>query len=290
MWIVELAPKAMRLDVLSECQRYAREGVFSEAMAAYLQWLAMHADHLQEVLPGRYETLRTEAPAVLREHARIPANFAALMLGIETFLNFAQSIGAVTAMEQYQLLQRCRAALTLQGAAQMDIQEESEDAVRFADMLRSAFGSGRVYVADGDEHEVTRAPATRAAQLGWIGRKHRHTDDNGKTRDEVRWESRGDRIGYAVNGDLWLDPEATYTAVSKIAREQGGGALRSPIRIAKALVERGYIVKPPGRNIAYRHGRSHISPSRVWKVPIANFLQPESPEGQAQEEEGEEQG
>jgi hypothetical protein len=285
MWIVELSPKAMRLDILSECQQCAREGIFAEAMAAFLQWAAANADKLQEALPVRYEELRTAAPESLREHARIPANFAALMLGIETFLNFAYEIGAVASHEQWDLLQRCRAALTLQGAAQMEIQEESEDAVRFIGILRSAFGSGRVYVADGDEREVTRAPPTRAAQLGWIGRRHNHPEENGTIRKEIRWEPRGERIGYAVNGDLWLDPEATYTAVSKIAREQGTGALRSQIRIAKALVERGYVIKPTGSHITFKHGRSHISPSRVWKVPISNFLQSGPEEGeQAQED------
>jgi hypothetical protein len=242
-------------------------------MAGYLQWLARHRDTLSEELPGLYEQLRNTSPTELREHNRIPANYAALLVGIELFLRFAKDAGAVDTAEREVLFARCAAGLHHQGALQMDIQESSEDAVRFIEMLRSAFVTGRAYVADGEETEATKAPP-RAGQLGWRGSKDVHHDaPEGSPRKEIRWEARGDKIGYVVGGELWLDPEAAYTCVARIAREQGGGALRSKTRIVKALHEKGYLEKKgTDRHLAYRHGKSHITPSRVWVIPVMRVI------------------
>jgi hypothetical protein len=273
LWIVELSPKAMNLAVLTECQGYAREGRFAESMAGYLQWLARHREALGEELPGLYERLRNTAPEELREHNRIPANYAALLVGIELFLRFAETVGAVDAAEREALYARCVAGLRHQGMLQMDIQESSEDAVRFIAMLRSAFVTGRAYVADGDETEATNPPP-HAGQLGWRGSKYVPVDTPGRSqREEIRWEARGEKIGYCVGGELWLDPEATYTCVARIAREQGGGALRTKTRIARALYEKGYIDKKGSdRHLGYRHGKSHITPSRVWVIPVMRVI------------------
>jgi len=271
MWLVELDPRAMDLALLTECQSYARSGIFASAMSGYIHWLASRVDKIKEALPARYEELRRSAPESLREHNRIPANYAAMMVGIETFLDFALEVGAVPAAQRDDLLSRCVEGLRQLGTMQMDVQHQSEDAVRFIEMLRSGLATGRVFVADGDEREATKAPPTRQPALGWRGSKHRHEEIDGSTREEIRWEARGERIGYAVNGELWLDPEATYTAVAKIAREQGAGALRTKIRLGKALVERGYI-EPGVDRISYRHGRDWLTPSRVWRIPQMRVL------------------
>ena len=272
MWLCDLEPGQVDLDTLSRCQEHARRGTFAASLSAYLQWTAARVDTLRAHIPARYEQLRTEAPPQLRDHPRIGANWAALVLAVETFLNFATSIGAVDETERDALFSRFWNALTVQGVAQMDVQEQSEDATRFVDMLRSALSTGKAFVADGDERDITRAPPTHAAQLGWRGtaKSSATLPEHG---DSIRWEPLGDRIGYAVGAELWLDPDAAMTAVSKISTAQGQGALRSQIRLGKALAEKGYLIRRTGdRHITYRHGRSWLSPSRVWRMGLDTLL------------------
>jgi hypothetical protein len=77
---------------LDKAQAQAKAGVYVEAMAGYVQWLARQ-DHLGARLTARQNSLRGEATGT---HARTPENIASLMLGIETWLAYAVAMQAIT--------------------------------------------------------------------------------------------------------------------------------------------------------------------------------------------------
>jgi hypothetical protein len=77
---------------LDKAQAQARQGLYAEAMAGYIQWLARQ-DHLGARLTARQKSLRGEATGT---HARTPENIASLMLGVETMLQYAVAMEAIT--------------------------------------------------------------------------------------------------------------------------------------------------------------------------------------------------
>ncbi|MFE8034566.1 PriCT-2 domain-containing protein [Thiohalocapsa marina] len=274
LWVLELEPGAMDLEQLTRCQRDAAAGTYASAFSAYIQWLARQSDTLAETLPARYETLRTEAGRHLADHQRIPANLAAMLLILETVFRFTVEVGALDRDAAAEHYRRCADALREQAVLHAGLQEQSEDAVRALDLLRAVFGTGRAHVIDASTVPAARPPATDAHLLGWRNRQRIHAADADA---HEQWEPQGEQVGYWIAPDpatgrhapeLWLSPDATYGALARIARDQGAGALRTQHRLAKALVERGYLIRGDGRNIGHRHGRRNLSPARVWRIPL----------------------
>lgn len=281
LWLLELQPHTVELDILTECQRHASAGRLAAAMAGYVQWLASRADRLSASLPARYDELRAASGRELTDHNRIPANLAGMLTILETFFEFAREAGALAPAAAAEWLQRLTTALQRQARAQADLQEESEDAVRAVDLLRSAFTTGKAHVLDAGSLPAARPPASHAHLLGWKGSTHRHyeTDREGQetARVETRYEPQGDAVGYFVqthSGELqlWLGPDAVYTTLAKLSRDQGAGALRSQTRLGKALVERGFLLRGDGRNITHKHNRANLSPPRVWRMPVSAII------------------
>lgn len=290
MWILSLTPGTMELDILTECQRHARAGIYAAAMSGYLRWLAARAEQLKAELPIRYEELRAEVGSELRDHERIPANLAGMRLSIEVFFRFALDIGALSRERAADLESRCKNALLDQARVQADLQETSEDAVRAMELLRAAFSLGRVHVIDAAQVPASKPPVSRSHLLGWKTTTHAHRnefDQDGEPRVEQRFEALGDPIGYFVDQandlgpQLWLSPDAAYLAIAKLARDQGAGAPRSKDRLAKALAERGFLQRGSGRDIGHKHNRTNISPARVWRMPLGQLLSSGSPEHEA---------
>lgn len=271
LWTVELDVGSIDLPTLTACQRDAAQGVYRQSLAGYLQWLAGRADDLGTKLPTRYETLRTQAPEALRAHGRIPSNLAGLTVALETFVTFAVDVGALESDQAHALLVRLVGALQAQAKNQADIQDQSEDATRFMEMLRAALATGRAHLVDAAHWPATRPPTMHAALLGWRGRIRQKDDPD----DGPRYEEQGELIGYVegTRGEVWLMPDAAYSIVSRIARDQNAGALRTPARLGRALVEKGYLRSGEGRNVGYRHGRRGITPPRVWCLPMAKLVE-----------------
>lgn len=284
MWILSLTPGTIDLDILTECQRYARDGTYASAMAGYVRWLASKADQLAAELPVRYEELRAEVGADLRDHERIPANLAGMRLSIEVFFRFVVDVGALSRDGAANWKTRCENALMDQARIQADLQETSEDAVRAMDLLRTAFTLGRVHVVDAAHVPAAKPPVSQPHLLGWKTTIHRHQSEfagNDQSEDpgiELRHEALGEPIGYFVSQandlgpQLWLNPDAAYLQIAKLAREQGAGAPRSQTRLAKALAERGFLHRGSGRDIGHKHNRANLSPARVWRMPLGQLL------------------
>ena len=64
-------------------------------MAGYLRWLAPRIDDLRRTLPERQRALRDEFVRQGQHNAR-PEVAASIMIGWETFLGFAEDVGALS--------------------------------------------------------------------------------------------------------------------------------------------------------------------------------------------------
>jgi len=91
--IINMKPGDVNREVLNECQRAGKEGLFAAAMGAYLVWIAGRYEELQEYLRQRVIELRKcghkDSPPV---HARLATTIAELQSGLEIWLQFACEI------------------------------------------------------------------------------------------------------------------------------------------------------------------------------------------------------
>src|SRR6202790_2793974 len=98
MLLVEVAPGDIDPKRLSACQRDADSGLYAQATAGYIQWLAPRLDQVRAQMNsahGRYREQATHAGL----HRRTPGIVADLLIGWERFLAFAREAEALTRSE-----------------------------------------------------------------------------------------------------------------------------------------------------------------------------------------------
>jgi hypothetical protein len=212
-------------EKITRCQRDAEAGLYAQAMAGYLKYLAARYEEILRQLPEERRQLREEITRS-DQHKRTPGIAADLCIGLQYFLQYAEDVGAVTAAESQGLWERGRKAILEAAASQEGHQAVSEPARRFLELLRSAISSGRAHLAStgGDK------PKENAKALGW-----RKTDS-----DYDDWRPQGDRVGWVDGEDLYLEPETSYRVAQREA--QGGEALSvSAQTLRKRLKEKGLL-------------------------------------------------
>jgi hypothetical protein len=203
---------------LDKAQAQAKAGLYAEAMAGYIQWLARQ-DHLGSRLTARQNSLRGEATG---SHARTPENIASLMLGIETMLQFAVAIEAITPQQSEAHRQSAWEALHMQGKVQAIYLQDETPARRFTALIRAVISSGRGHVcAMGGG-----APSDYAAVLGWQSRQVKTSDGS----FYPEWDPQGRLVGWlevirskgtVVAMHLYLDPETAYAEAQSLANTEG---------------------------------------------------------------------
>ena len=159
--VVELAPGDIDTAVLSRIQRNAGDGVLATAMAGYVQWLAPRIDDLRRTLPERQRALRDDFVRQ-GEHKRTPEIAASIVIGWETFLSFAEEVGALSREETITVLERARSAILGSAATQAGHQASEEPAARFLALLGAAISSGRAHITE----RGRRRRAGRCRSLG----------------------------------------------------------------------------------------------------------------------------
>ena len=203
---LELGPNALDWPRLSGCQQDAASGRYALTMAGYLQWLAADYETIQSALPAETAVLRDRV-AGDRSHRRTPGIIADLAVGLRYFLRFSVKCGAITDAEERALWERCWKALLVAGAAQATHHQDAEPTRRFLQLLRACLRSGRAHLAstDGDLPKNPQAWGWRETSVG-IGNSAR-----------VEWRAQGQRVGWVVDDDLYLEPDAILGLVQVLA-------------------------------------------------------------------------
>src|SRR5215217_2549343 len=226
MLVLEHGEGEVDWEKLTECQRDAEAGLYAQAMAGYVSWLAARYEEIRERLPEERRELREEVTRS-GQHKRTPGIAADLGLGLRYFLTYAEETGAVSPEEAQELWERGWKAILEAADLQEAHQSVSEPTKRFIELLRSAISSGRAHLAstDGEKPEVS------PVALGW-----RKTDS-----EYGDWRPQGDRIGWVDGEDLYLESGASYRVAQSQA--QGAEALAVSERtLRKRLKEKGYLI------------------------------------------------
>lgn len=218
MFVIELGPRSLDWNKLSRLQKLARKGIFSQTMAAYLQWLAPQYDEIQRLFRSKVVKFRAEASRSTA-HRRTPDAVAHLAAALLVFLKFAKSCGAVTEQQKETLWQQIWDALGAAAEQQREYQRSEEPTSRFMELLNSALSTNSVHLAD--------------ARDGW------KADGAG-----------GNLIGWFDDEAVYLEPDSAFAAVQQLAHKQGDGLSVTSKTLWKRMKERGYLARSDGdRNL-----------------------------------------
>ena len=228
---VEVAPTDVDWDQLSISQLDARQGLLAQALAAFIQWVALDYKGVQRRLLSDVEELRGEALQSFA-HKRIPEIIANLGAGLRFFLELAQEIGAIAQPEAEQLWKSCWQALGETARLQAKHHAASEPTRRFLECLNAAISSGKAHVASPKGKEPGEDPEAWGWRSVTVG-----TRDN--ARDE--WRHQGDRVGWRDGGDLYLEPSGSFAAAQDFAKRLGDPLTIGPYTLRKRLNEKGLL-------------------------------------------------
>ncbi len=266
MLVLEVSPGDVDLDVLTKVQLAAAQGLLASTMSAYLRWLAPRMGDPQANLPIRLRDLRAEA-AGAGAHARTPDAVASLVLGFESFLEFAAQSRAITDARAEELRAKGRESLLEAANAQAEHQSGEEPTQRFLELLGACIVAGEAHVA-----AKTGEKPEDPGRWGW---REIVTVTDEYERSE--WRPQGRCVGWLEkDGSLLLEPEASFAAVQRMAREQGSGLPITQSTLWKRLAEKGLLASRDaarGRNKT----RATIAGERKTVIHlVAGALSPEN--------------
>lgn len=202
--VVQVRDEAVDRECLTRAQ--AAAGLLPQAMSAYIAWLAPKMATLGAALREaflRYRTARSDGAVA---HRRVPQNLAQLAIGLDTYLDFAEAIGAVTAEIRQTLETRVSAVLTDLAEQQQQALAVERPVERFLRGLLALLMSKQNVLVDKMAVDTAEPPI----MLGWA--------------DEA-W--------------LLLIPEASYRAIARFYREAGEPFPTRQGRLCEELVEAG---------------------------------------------------
>jgi hypothetical protein len=196
----------IEIRALTPYQQDAARGLYAQALAGFLAWLAAQYGDVQSRLAREHAELRSRALAE-GNHPRTPGIVADLTLGLKYFLDFALASGVITAAEREQRWRTGWQALLEAAADQTQEILAQSPARRFLQLVVGIITSGQGHLAS----RSGREPGNPAA-WGWrevpVG--------NG-----VEWQPRGLLLGWVDGDDVFLDPEVCFAQVQRLADEQG---------------------------------------------------------------------
>jgi len=230
MFILEVQKGAVEAQKLTTCQTDAAAGLYAQATAAFVRWLAAQFDEVRT----EFQRLRREwRGQIHHDHARTADIRAQLTAAYSIFIAFLVETEVLDEDEAAQLQTRIGAALEETANAQIEFSGAVEPTGAFIRLLTSAIGAGRAHLADNDGE----VPDLREAACGWrkitIG-----TGDN--QRDE--WQPQGDRVGWLDGDYVYLNRDAAYRVAQNMSAD-GTGIEVSAITLMRRLNKRGLLAR-----------------------------------------------
>ena len=222
MITIEVSRGDVSTQVLTECQRFAAEGVFARSMSGYIQWLAPRLDDEKRDHRLRARSYGEEIQAE-RPHARFPENVGQLRIGFECFLHYGRDIGALSEAEEVGLRERQKNSSLRLADIQCGVLATSDVANQFMTAVAALIMARRAHLDAVDG--ITLSPHVRAA-LGQPGANESPV---------------GNRlIGWSDGRNAYLDPAITLSEVQRLVHDQGGHIALENRAIERALRDGGY--------------------------------------------------
>ena len=238
---LELGPGDVNWQLLTRCQKDAASGRYAQTLSGFIRWLAGRLEEVREKLKNEIDRLRAKAISSAA-HRRTPDIVANLMFGWSCFLDFAVEVGAIDTATAEKLAAEAWQAIGQAATEQAQHQAGSDPVQRFRELISAALASGKAHVAaeDGGEPESPQAWGWRQRQVG--------AGDYAR----FEWQPQGDRIGWVGDDALYLDRDAAFSVVQKLASEQGESLGISGRTLVKRLDERGLLVSKDNGRLTVR--------------------------------------
>ncbi len=203
----------------------ARQGVYASAMAGFIQWLAPRLAEIRSNKDAEISRLAAQISSDLAD-MRTATLLADLAFGIQTRLQYAQDIGAITNEEAGSIQERVCATMKQVARLQAESQKSQDPVARFFDLVGQAIASGEGHLTSTEG----MAPDDPAA-LGWACPR----------RDE--WRPQGASLG-VIDGDLvWLHRDVVIAAVKGLAQRTGDPWSLSTEELVRRLYEKNMLAK-----------------------------------------------
>jgi hypothetical protein len=259
--VLETTKGEMDFEALTRCQQDAGEGLYAQALAGFLRWLAPCYAEVRDRLAAERADLRDEVRAAVPAgtHLRTPGIIADLLLGLRYFLDFAREVGALGRVGRDVHWRRGRKALLEAAGTQAEQVEDAEPAGHFLRLLDSALASGRAYVAGktGDEPVRPVSPGAWGWRLVEVGTgEHMRTE----------WRPSGDCVGWVDEDHLYLQPGAAYAVAQDLARDQGEALTVTAQTLWKRLHERDLLAEVDDRGGRVRYTVRRVLGRKERKV------------------------
>jgi len=265
MAILEVSPNEVDTEKLTAIQNQAAQGLLSDAMSAYLKWLAPKIDSLRESLLRRQREIRSELTKS-GLHRRTPEMTSMMVVAWETFLDFAHESGTINLEERERYCQSCILALSEISQDQAEHQDQEESAARFFELISAALISGRAHCVDSKTGQAPQNPN----HWGWKAKGPVLVA--GTTESPIyEWQASGEKIGWVDGNRLLLDPNVAYGMAQKMARDQNTSLPVTMHVLLKRLVQRNLIIpesnEKPGKRKNTRRETIEGQRKRVMVIP-----------------------
>ena len=194
-----------------EAKKISRNGSLALAMGAFVEWLIPQYEETQASLSDLREDYGQQV-AEMVNHARTPALFGDLMIGIQKWLTFATSVGAISKEERQAYTEKAESAVSAAILDQGPILGSSDPASLLRHLLKEAIYSGKAYVKD-------------------------HPSAPGERREEGR------HLGWKIPPKgLFLIPDALYEVATEMAIERGVTFPQTKESTHTLLLESGWLL------------------------------------------------
>ena len=281
------------MRALTQAQQIAKSGAYARGLAAFIQWVALDFDKNQKDL--------IEATNVFRslfspncEHARTADTAAKLLAGLDLFLDFALTVGAIDDERHSEIWELAHDGLYEVLDTQDRDQADESPVNRFLELLRTALATGRAHLTyllpPNEEENVFGSPSHFGYQEKTI-LEPRPVDetsscpDNTATLDEkdkaaeqmahvekTIYIPQGQRIGWKKYDDLYFEPKESLAVVQRLAKDMHQPPIPMNHKaLGKRLAERGLLATSrKDRNVA----RVNIDGRKedVFHIRIGNFM------------------
>jgi DNA primase catalytic core len=264
MLILDVAPGMLKWDTLTSCQDEAAAGVYTQALAGFVRWLAPRYGEVAQGLPTELGALRQQARQ--GGHRRTPDIVAHLAVGMRYLLVYAHACGGLTQEECQTYWERTWQALGEAAQAQHEHQASEDPVERFRALLSAALTAGLAHVAAAS---TRTAPPSIPECWGWRG----HERETGEATERV-WQPLGACIGWLHGDRLYLDPEAAFSVVQRLADSQQAPLPVTQQTLWKRLHEQGLLRRETGQQ--KNQVRRTIGGKREYVVDISASYVPET--------------
>jgi hypothetical protein len=232
---------------LTACQHDAGMGLYAQATAGYVKWVARQ-DGIGSQRKTRVEEFRDHFSSPGR-HAKSAQTLADLAVGFEYFLAYAGEVGTITSEEAGKLWERLWRAFFKLALDQDKIQSTQDPAREVMLRLKSAAEARRIFLFD-DNSPETYEDQRKGYPLG------------------------ATEIGYKTSEGEWhCNPDELYSAIVKLSREQNATLPWDKPTLWERLAQGGYTKTNEDGRPTYRLGGD--GRKRVICIPADSFAKAE---------------